>query len=105
MTNLVITGILRGLVALLLVFPNPLRAEPTKPADIASQILAPLLDPVKVATLKGDRPINTRLYKVLYWLETARRNGGDPYGVIEAAQIATGSCGSPAADADRTSII
>jgi hypothetical protein len=32
-----------------------------------------MLNPVKVAKLKGDRPANARLYKVLYWLETARR--------------------------------
>lgn len=38
---------------------------PQTPDEIARQILAPLLDQAKVATLKGDRPANPRLYKVL----------------------------------------
>jgi hypothetical protein len=62
-------------------------------------------DPVKVKALKGDRPVNPRLYKVLYWLETARRAGGDPGKVIEEAQIAAGYGGTLAAEADKKAII
>ena len=60
---------------LLLCFPAV--AKPTTPEAIAKEIIAPLIDPVKVATLKSERAANPRLYKVLYWLETARRAGGD----------------------------
>jgi hypothetical protein len=57
-----------------------------KPADIARDIIAPLVDPAKVATLKGDRPANARLYKVLYWLEVARRDGATVADIIDKAQ-------------------
>ena len=56
------------LCAAFLLSTSPLMAAPDTPAEIASEILVTLLDPAKVATLKGDRPANTRLYKVLYWL-------------------------------------
>jgi hypothetical protein len=65
------------LLALAAAMALPLSAAPETPDEIARQILAPLLDPVKVAMLQGDQPVNTRLYKVLYWLETARERGGD----------------------------
>ena len=75
------------------------------PDDIATNIVAPLLDPVKVATLKGDRPINTRLYKVLYWIETARKAGGDVSTVIDTAQKSAGYGGSIGAKADKQAIL
>lgn len=75
------------------------------PDEIATKILAPLLDPAKVATLKGDRPANTRLYKVLYWIETAKRAGGDPSTVIETAQVKAGYGGSVAAKVDKQAIL
>ena len=53
------------------------RAKPTSPDAIAKEILAPLLDQAKIATLKGDRPINTRTYKVHYWLEIGHRAAAD----------------------------
>jgi hypothetical protein len=65
----------------------PLLAVPETPDSIAIEVLAPLLDPVKVATLKGDRPANTRLYKVLGWLETARRAGGDVSAALDVALL------------------
>ncbi len=34
----------------------PLSAAPETPQAIATEILAPLLDPARLATLKGDRP-------------------------------------------------
>ena len=63
---------IRFVFALLAVLAIPLSAAPQTPQAIATRILAPPLDPVKVATLRGDRPANARLYKVLGWLETAR---------------------------------
>lgn len=80
-------------------------AEPTTPESIAKEILAPLLDPSKVATLKGDRPANARLYRVLYWVETAKRAGGDPTRVVELAQRAAGYFASPEAAADKAAIL
>ncbi len=85
-------------------FLLPLHAEPETPDAIAKEILAPLLDPVKVATLKGDRPANQRLYKVMYWLETARRAGGDVSAVIDQAQAAAGYAGTKGAVADKLAI-
>ena len=83
--------------------PRPVVAEPT-PDAIAREILAPLLDPAKVATLKGDRPANSRLYKVLGWLETARRAGGDPAAAIDTAQTVAGYAGTVGAKADKAAI-
>ena len=101
-------GMFLRLLALVAALIVPLGAAPQKPQtpdEIARQILAPLLDPAKVATLKGDRPANPRLYKVLYWLETAREMGGDVGAVIGTAQAMTGSSGTPAAKADRLAIL
>lgn len=86
------------------VFVFPLHAEPTTPQAIATEILAPLLDPAKVATLKGDRPANPRLYKVLLWLETARERGGDVSAIIDQAQTAAGYAGTPGGNADKLAI-
>ena len=77
----------RALLACFVAFELPLAAEPTTPDAIAKQILAQLIDPVKVATLKGDRPANARLYRVLYWLEKARRAGGQVPAVIDIARV------------------
>ena len=61
---------MRPFLLFLFLFVSPLLATPAK-------ILSSLLDPAKIATLKGERPINTRLYKVLYWLEIASREGAE----------------------------
>jgi hypothetical protein len=53
----------------------PIFGAAETPQAIATEILAPLLNPAKVDTLKGDRPINARMYRVLGWLETARQAG------------------------------
>lgn len=79
-------------------------AEPLTPQSIATGILAPLLDPVKVATLRGDRPANARLYKVLGWLETARQAGGDVDEIIDTAQATAGYEGTKGANADKLAI-
>lgn len=81
------------------------RQRPETPEAIARQILAPLLDPVKVATLKGDRPANQRLYKILHWLEIARQRGGDVPAIMDIAQAAAGYDGTPEARADKQAII
>jgi hypothetical protein len=75
------------------------------PDEIANEILAPLLDPAKVATLKGDRPANTRLYKILYWIETAQRAGAEASTVIDTAQVKAGYGASVAAKADKQAIL
>lgn len=93
------------LLAALVFLAAPLHAEPKTPADIAKKVLAPLLDPAKVATLQGDRPANDRLYKVQFWLETARRPGGNPPDVIDTAQKEAGYLGSPGAKADKAAIL
>lgn len=80
------------------------REKPESPQAIATEILGPLLDPMKVATLKGDRPANTRLYKVLYWLETARRAGGTVPEILNWAQVSARYADSASARADQIAI-
>lgn len=93
-------------LAAILTIQLPAAPESTQTPDtIARKILAPLIDPVKVATLKGDRPANARLYKVLGWLETARKAGGDVSAVIDTAQTAAGYGGTKGAAADKLAII
>ena len=93
--------------ALLIIFAAillPLAAEPVTSDQISKKILAPLLDPAKVSKLKGNRPVNARLYRVLYWLETARRAGGQVPAVIDTAQGAAGYAGTKGAVADKQAI-
>ncbi|GAA5119319.1 hypothetical protein GCM10023212_11280 [Luteolibacter yonseiensis] len=59
---------------------------------------------MKIATLKGERPINGRLYRILGWLEIARLAGGDPLDVIDTAQAVAGYGGSNKALADRVAL-
>jgi hypothetical protein len=96
-------GVLRILiasVALLL----PIAGAPATPDEIAKEILDPLLKPANVDTLKGNRPINARFYKVLGWLETARRADGAVLDVLNKAQEAAGYSGTKRAMADRAAI-
>ena len=46
--------------------------------DKYAEIIAPLIDPAKLDTLKGDRAANSRIKKIVYWIETARQKGQDP---------------------------
>jgi hypothetical protein len=81
-------------------------AEPTRLDAIAREVIGSLLDPAKVATLKGDRPANSRAYKVQhYWLETGHRAGGDVAAIMETAQAATGYKDSSGGRADRASLL
>jgi hypothetical protein len=68
-------------------------------------ILAPLIDPAKLDTLKGDRAPNTRLRKIVYWLEEARQEGEDLSEVIQLAQVKAGYSGTPRAAADAKSLL
>lgn len=79
-------------------------AEPLTSNEIATRVLAPLLGPVKIATLKGDRPVNARLYRILGWLETARLAGGELTEVIDTAQGVAGHQGTTVALMDRAAL-
>lgn len=69
------------------------------------EILATLLSPVKIDTLKGDRAANSRLRKIVYWIEIARSSGDDPASIVLQAQRAAGYEGTPRADADRRALL
>lgn len=57
--------------------------ETTPAAAIAS-----LTDPVKLATLKGERAANPRLQKCVYWLAYAEEHGQKPEAVLgDAARL------------------
>ena len=53
-------------------------------------IVAPLIDPAKLDTLKGKRAATPRLRKACYWLEMAKRDGHDLGTVIDQAHALTG---------------
>ncbi|MGJ8634676.1 MAG: hypothetical protein ACSHX7_12235 [Luteolibacter sp.] len=55
-------------------------------AFASPEIIAPLIDPVKLDSLRGDRAANSRLRKIVYWLESGRKAGLEPGEVIDAAQ-------------------
>lgn len=96
--------VLRFLAGILMISAAPIQASPETPEEIARNLIAPQIDPVKVATLKGDRPANARLYRVLYWLETAHQRGGDVSRVLDIAQEAAGYAGTKGAEADKIAI-
>ncbi len=52
-------------------------------AQLVEEILVPLCDPAKLATL-SERGANPRVRKIVYWLETARRQGHNPARVMAA---------------------
>jgi hypothetical protein len=54
-------------------------------------ILAPLIDPAKLDSLKGKRAATPRLRKACYWLEMASRDDHDLEAVISQAHALTGS--------------
>ena len=72
--------------------PAPELAVATKPQGSAqatvearAALLRPLIDPAKLATLKGDRAANPRVLKAVAILFTARADGLVPAAVSEAA--------------------
>ena len=73
--------------------------------ESVGDILSALIDPKKLATLKGDRAANRRLRIVVYWLETAKRASLEPAEVLEFAQRKTGYFGSPRASEDTAALL
>jgi hypothetical protein len=65
------------------------------------EIVSSLIDPAKLATLKGDRPANPRFRKLMFHLAAS----GDPAGTLDASQAALGIAGSPIAREDRAAIL
>lgn len=54
-----------------------------------SDILVTLADPTRLATL-GERQANPRVQKIVYWLETARREGQSPEQLIDEVMTRLG---------------
>lgn len=59
--------------------------------DAAVVAVASLTDPAKLATLSGQRAVNPRLLKCVYWLNEARNRGRSAESVVFEAQAATHS--------------
>ncbi len=66
--------------------------------------IANLSDPAKLSTLRG-RAANPRLKKIIYWLAAARDTGADPAEVIDQAQAANQSAGTPRAALVKASLL
>ena len=73
--------------------------------DPAAKIIAPLIDPAKLATLKGDRAANRRLRIAVYWLEDGGRRGGDMASIIQNAQTLAQYVETPRAALDEASLL
>jgi hypothetical protein len=85
---------------------TPIAAAPPQITDERFVgILAPLIDPAKLDTLKGDRAANPRLRKIVHWLEVARREGIDPGSVIDQAQARVGYAGTARAREDKKALL
>ncbi len=69
------------LLSICLVFAGRVMA-----GDFAVSAVASLIDPVKLATLQGERAANRRVLKCVYWLNDARMRGLEPEMVIGQAQ-------------------
>lgn len=79
-------------LALCLLFAGQANAH-----DAAVGAVASLIDPAKLATLRGDRPANRRVLKCLYWLNDARTRGIEPESAIAEAQALNQSAKEPRA--------
>jgi hypothetical protein len=73
--------------------------------DNSTAVIASLIDPAKLETLKGDRAANNRLRKVAYWLENAQREGDDLGHLIDEAQAHVGYGGTARAREDRKALL
>ena len=73
-------------------------------ADFAN-LLAPLIDPEKLDTLKGKRAATPRLRKACYWLQMAHMSGFDAGEIIDQAHAQTGPHEPNRAKAQRDSLI
>ena len=68
------------------------------------QAIAAQSDPAKLATL-GSRGANPRLKRIMYYLAEARAGGANPSDVIDQAQRANGSAGTPRAPLVKASLL
>ena len=73
-------------------------------ADFAN-LLAPLIDPAKLDTLKGKRAATPRLRKACYWLQIAHTSSFDTGEIIDQAHAQTGPHEPKRAKAQRESLI
>ena len=64
------------LTLLLLLSTLGLRAEEAIDDSTPAKAIASLIDPKKLATLKGERASNSRFQKCLYWIEVEQRKKG-----------------------------
>ena len=62
------------------------------PAAIA---IAAQTDPAKLATLKGERAVNPRLQKCVYWLASAEEQGEKPEAVLDESAKLNKTAGTP----------
>ncbi|MDA7639651.1 hypothetical protein N8686_03550 [Akkermansiaceae bacterium] len=68
-------------------------------------VLAPLIDPAKLDTLKGKRAATPRLRKACYWLQMAHISGFDAGEIIDQAHAQTGPHEPNRTKAQRESLI
>ena len=78
--------------------------QPAVPLSTCVTAIAAQSDPAKLGTL-GSRATNPRLKRILYYLAVARDGGADPAEVIEQAQHANGSFGTPRAPLVKASLL
>jgi len=64
------------MLTLLLLLTMGLMAEEAIDDSASAKAIAALIDPKKLATLKGERAANPRLQKCLYWIEADQRAEG-----------------------------
>ena len=87
--------------------PTPAVAQPPAAPEQLSTCIAAIAaqsDPAKLATL-GSRAANPRLKRIVYYLAEARDDGADPREVIDRAQQANGSAGTPRAPFVKASLL
>ena len=64
-------------------------------AETSTSAIASLTDPVKLATLKGERAANPRLQKCVYWLAYAEEQGEKPEVVLDESAKLNKTDGTP----------
>jgi len=81
---------LLAVIAFVLLAVSVFGGETTAALSIAS-----LVDPVKLATLKGERAANPRLQKCVYWLAHAEEQGEKPEAVLDESAKLNKTEGTP----------
>lgn len=81
---------LLAVIAFVLLAVSVFGGETTTALSIAS-----LVDPVKLATLKGERAANPRLQKCVYWLACAEEEGEKPEAVLDESAKLNKTEGTP----------